>query len=96
MHAPVVFPDESELTVLFHEPQTMPVRFFPVRGLRQIKFPGSTGVDNRNSVPVPLADKAGTGIGLMDMPVNHHRGMPGIQQRAETLKSAVRKVILIP
>ena len=84
-----------QLAVSFQMPEPPVGRLFPVRRFREVKFIGCTRVDDRNTVPGQFAAEGRAGIGLVDMPVDHDGRTPLIQQRAETLKTAMAKIFLI-
>ena len=86
----------SDPAVFFQQSFPQKVWLFPVRRFREVKRPGHAGVDDRNAFPVSFALEVGTGISLMDMAVDHHGRMPGIQKRTEAFKPPVGEIILVP
>ena len=95
-HTPVSAQRTLQLAVFLQQAPSPETGLFPVRGFGQVKSPGHTGIDDRDAVPASFPLEVRAGIGLVDMTVDHDRGAPGVQQRAETFKPPVGKIILVP
>ena len=77
-------------------PKTPAGAFSPgLPAIRQIELVISTGIDDRNAIPLPDALKLPGGIRLMHMPVEHGRRPVLTQKRFKAFETPVGGIRLI-
>ena len=85
----------SEFAVFAQHPLAFAGWFFPVRGFGKFKFERGAGIDDRNTVVLPLADEMGGGVGLVNMTVDHDSGMIPVQQGSKAFEAPVCHILLV-